>query len=91
MKQGGSGFNDLEALYEIEVTPEYLRQVADSLEFKVNKGIMSGMVVRMKFNHMFCFVFRPEVKAKLTSNDDNAQIAGVAVNSKSLLSASHVK
>lgn len=56
-------FNDVEALHELSITPDDLRDIANEMERK-SKGefFQHGQIVRYKFNHLFSFVYKPEKK-----------------------------
>lgn len=58
-----AGFNQCEVLFEIDMTPNKLREIASEIE-KLSKGelYLPGQVVRYKLNHKFCFVHKPETR-----------------------------
>lgn len=58
-----AGFNQCEVLFEIEMTPNKLREIASEIE-KQSKSEMylPGQIVRYKLNHKFAFVHKPEPK-----------------------------
>lgn len=57
------GFNQCEVFYEIEMTPEKLREIAAEIE-KLSKSdlFLTGQIIRYKINHKFAFVYKPEVR-----------------------------
>lgn len=86
-----AGLNNIETLYELEITPEKLRQILASLETQ-EKIALEGQTVRYKFNHRFAFIYRPERKSTVESIEyfDDALAARAVVekdmNSNSILS-----
>ena len=50
--------NSMETVFEIEVTPEQLFEIANKLEAGAKVAHM-GQVIRVKMNSQFHFVYRP--------------------------------
>jgi hypothetical protein len=57
----------IETVYEIEVTPEQLFDIANKLEHGA-KVAHIGQVIRVKLNASFSFVFRPSHNNKIVEN-----------------------
>lgn len=58
-------FNQTEAMFEIPITPEKLREAAQRLEQGAKSPLyLRGQILRDKIDHNFCFVFRPETKGR---------------------------
>lgn len=56
-----ASFNECEALHEIKISPDRLREIATEME-RVSKleQFQAGQVVRFKLGHLFAFVYKPE-------------------------------
>lgn len=59
-------FNSIETMFEIEITPEQLFDVANKLEHH-SKTMFPGQVIRVKLNHNFCFIYKPSFKSSTTA------------------------
>jgi hypothetical protein len=65
------GFNECEALHELQMTPDDLREIATEMERKSKTEFyQQGQVIRYKFNHLFAFVYRPEKKAMIVKQEE---------------------
>lgn len=63
--------NECEALHEIVITPQTLRDIAGEMEQKSrNEFYQRGQIVRYKVNHLFCFVYKPERPICSMKNED---------------------
>lgn len=72
-----SGFNQCEVLFEIEMTPNRLREIAAEIEKQSKSDLyLPGQIVRYKLNHRFSLVHKPEVRSMTAvSFDTNDKIA----------------
>lgn len=68
-----AGFNQCEVLFEIEMSPTRLREIAAEIE-KQSKSDMylPGQIVRFKLNHKFAFVHKPEARMTAVVSFDTA-------------------
>ncbi len=64
-----ASFNECEALHEIKITPDKLREIATEME-RVSKvdTFQAGQVIRYKLGHLFAFVYKPE---RSTAKEEN--------------------
>lgn len=64
-------FNELESLFEIEMSPDKMRDIAAEIESRAKgEGFLPGQVIRYKINHKFAFVFKPD---KISMNEKNKE------------------
>lgn len=56
-----SNFNSIETMFEIDVTPEKLFDIANQLEHH-SKNLFPGQIVRIKYDSNFCFIYKPSLK-----------------------------
>jgi hypothetical protein len=56
-----ASFNECEALHEIKITPDRLREIATEME-RISKldQFQVGQVIRFKLGHLFAFTYKPE-------------------------------
>lgn len=56
-----ASFNECEALHELKITPDRLREIATEME-RISKleQFQAGQVIRFKLGHLFAFVYKPE-------------------------------
>mgnify|MGYP006281444205 CR=1 FL=1 len=66
-----ASFNECEALHEIKVTPDKLREIATEME-RVSKvdTFQAGQVIRYKLGHLFALVYKPERSTAKEENHD---------------------
>lgn len=55
-------FNYIECSFELDISPQELRQIADEMDQRVRGFCLPGQVVRYKLNHLFTILHKPEVK-----------------------------
>lgn len=54
-------FNELENFFEIEMSPNKMRDIAAEIESRSKSdGFLPGQVIRYKINHKFAFTFKPD-------------------------------
>ncbi len=78
------GFNNIETLYEFEVTPDKMREILMAMEIH-EKNSLEGQTIRVKLNHRFAFVYKPEKKFVSTAQTKefyNEALANKAINEK---------
>lgn len=73
---------DCEALHELCVTPDDLRDIANEMERKSKSEFyQQGQVIRCKFNNLFSFIYKPEKKLqKLTEDSVETDLDEVVCN-----------
>lgn len=63
---------EVEALHEIDVSPDKLREIAVEIERKSkNENFQAGQVVRYKISNRFAFVFRPDKTISILKLDES--------------------
>lgn len=61
---------ECEALHELSVTPDQLREIAIEMERKSKSEFyQQGQVIRCKFNNLFSFIYKPERKSQKLTED----------------------
>lgn len=61
-----------EVSFDIVVTPDSLRKIANELE-AASRSAVKGQTIRYKFNESFSFYFNPEIPAELTQKSVSVQ------------------
>lgn len=55
-------FNYIENSFELDISPQELRQIADEMDQRIRGFCLPGQVIRYKLNNMFTIYHKPEVK-----------------------------
>ena len=67
-------FNDCEALHEIFLTPDELRNIANEIERKSKSEFyQQGQIIRFKVSNICCFIYKPEKTIMKEINNDTVE------------------